>query len=222
VVLEGPNGVGKTTVAERAFQFDRAKPEGVKEVYCHRTPGLTGFGKVMRSMLVEKTAEHCPEDEIIRRLLYTADARDYMLEWAHVFKSPDQLVILDRWELSTRAYSFMHGMHALSERWLLRTLYSVCLGMVPDLHILLWAEPQVLYDRLAPRAEKNKDVSFSLKALTQLHGCYKKGMAELWDESDLWHKVHAELHVDNLDQDQTVSLVENVILEKFQWQRTMT
>lgn len=215
-VIEGPNGVGKTTVAQG--MFSKSNIAGVTVVR-YRTPGETPLGKLMRSLLVEQTNEHAPKDEVIRRLLYSADARDLLLQHEFEFGAPNVLVIVDRWELSTRAYATYHG---FKEVELLRALFKYALkGMIPDVQILLEADPEVQYQRMTDRPEgpKNKDIQITIEGCRWLTQCYSKAVQDLMDEHGDWRLNTTLIHTNNICAAKVVQKAEDVVLERFKWTR---
>lgn len=98
VVLEGPEGAGKSTLA--AALVARYRGEGVDPVLV-REPGGTPAAEALRAELLDHHREWTAEAE----LLYMVTARaDLVARVIRPALQSGRLVISDRYDLSTRAY----------------------------------------------------------------------------------------------------------------------
>ena len=170
VVLDGPNGSGKTTVLSRL-----EGPVGrFEKIHKFRLPGHSaGFSQILRRILVEEAAEH-NLDELTRRLLYAADQRDFITRYSDLLRSKDELVLLDRWDLSTLAYAMTHG---FKDTTFLTTLLTVTSGrMKPTVTIYMDAPAMVLAERCQQRGAKNQDIALEEAKLEELRQYYEAAM----------------------------------------------
>ncbi len=101
--LEGPDGVGKTTVAKRVVEV--LNEAGQPAVYC-RTPGTTPFGEAARLMLLDPTIQMSPVE---LSLFFTA-THVSMLRAAREHAEAGKVVIFDRCYWSNYAYRTAEGM----------------------------------------------------------------------------------------------------------------
>lgn len=172
MVLEGPNGCGKTTIATALAKYVQ-ETQLFEHVEIARLPGFgSQFSSLMRSMLVEKTAEYCPHDEVTRRLLYWADQREFILQYSSRIHNKRYLVILDRYTLSTWAYALYNGMEEFYD--IFAGIDRLIESPRPGLQVLLLAPPKVQLERMLARpVVKNKDITYSLSSCERLTDCYR-------------------------------------------------
>ncbi len=98
VVLEGPEGAGKSTLA--AALADRYRAAGIEPVMV-REPGGTPVAEALRGALLEAGRQWTPE----RELLYMVTARaDLVAGVIRPALAAGRVVVSDRFDLSTRAY----------------------------------------------------------------------------------------------------------------------
>ncbi len=129
VVLEGPEGAGKSTLA--AALAARYQAAGVEPVLV-REPGGTPAAEALRAELLDAQREWTPESE----LLYMVTARaDLVARVIRPALEAGQLVISDRFDLSTRAYQGAgRGVDPHYLEWANRAATG---GLEPDLTIVL-------------------------------------------------------------------------------------
>lgn len=135
IVLEGPEGAGKTTLA--AALVARMRRDGL-EVVSIREPGGTPVAEALRGELLDRDREWTPEAE----LLYMVTARADLV--THVIRpalAAGKVVLSDRYDLSTMAYQGAgRGLPMEQVRWVNRAATG---GLVPDLTLVLDLDPAI-------------------------------------------------------------------------------
>jgi dTMP kinase len=130
LVLEGPEGVGKTTQVQALVA--RLRDAGHASVHAFREPGGTPLGDEIRTLvLAQQHADVAPRAEA---LLFMA-ARAQLVVHAQALLAGGAVVILDRFFLSTYAYQIVG--RGLPEDQV-RTANALAVdGLRPDLTVLL-------------------------------------------------------------------------------------
>jgi dTMP kinase len=133
VTIEGPDGAGKTTQAERLR--DHLAKRGIA-VLLTREPGGTWLGERLREVLLARTSSAAaPTDPLTDALLFNAARRQIVGEVIRPALAAGVTVICARFADSTLAYQG-YGAGVPLDR--LRTLADVATdGLTPDLTILL-------------------------------------------------------------------------------------
>jgi len=135
IVLEGPEGAGKTTLA--AALVARMRRDGL-EVVSIREPGGTPVAEALRGELLDRDREWTPEAE----LLYMVTARADLV--THVIRpalAAGKVVLSDRYDLSTMAYQGAgRGLPMAQVRWVNGAATG---GLQPDLTLVLDLDPAV-------------------------------------------------------------------------------
>jgi dTMP kinase len=135
IVLEGPEGAGKTTLAAALVARMRRDGLGVVSI---REPGGTPVAESLRGELLDRDREWTPEAE----LLYMVTARADLV--THVIRpalAAGKVVLSDRYDLSTMAYQGAgRGLPMDQVRWVNRAATG---GLVPDLTLVLDLDPAV-------------------------------------------------------------------------------
>ena len=129
LVLEGPEGAGKSTLAQGLAE--RLRRSGVDPVLV-REPGGTPAAEALRSALLHDDRRWTPEAE----LLYIAAARaDLVAKVIGPALEAGRVVISDRFDLSTLAYQVGgRGLPAVHVDWINRAATG---GLIPDLTLVL-------------------------------------------------------------------------------------
>lgn len=138
IVIEGPDGSGTTRQSQMLAQ--RMRKEG-HDVLLTSEPTDGLIGKEIRSLLLSETMP--PADAV--QLLFTADRAQHVQEVIEPALKNDQIVISDRYALSTFVYGKALG---LDEEWLKdlnRTFPK------PDLTIVTLPPLEVCLERLGKR-----------------------------------------------------------------------
>jgi len=145
ITFEGIEGSGKTT--QLSILTDRLSKHGLSYL-CSKEPGGTDLGKELRSLLLtprSRGKKWCLEAEL---LLFYADRAQHVETVIKPALMGGQLVILDRFEDSTRAYQ---GAQGISEKTLTVLRQIVLKTLRPDLTLLFDAEPEKMLSRANSR-----------------------------------------------------------------------
>ena len=139
LVLEGPEGAGKSTLARGLAA--RMRAAGIEPVVV-REPGGTPAAEALRAELLREGREWTPEAE----LLYIAAARaDLVATVIRPALAQDRVVISDRYDLSTLAYQVAgRGLPVEPVEWVNRAATG---GLAPDLTLVLDLAPKVGRER---------------------------------------------------------------------------
>jgi dTMP kinase len=141
IVVEGPDGVGKTTLASRLASRLRADDREVLEV---REPGGTPVAEAARNAALDPELNATPLSELFLMLAARADLVQQVIRPA---LAAGTIVVGDRYELSTWAYQ-VRG-RRLPEDAVLEANRLATGGLVPDLTLVLDAPSDVLENRKA-------------------------------------------------------------------------
>jgi dTMP kinase len=162
ITIEGPDGGGKTTQAERL----RAHLEAAgRRVHLTREPGGTWLGERLREVLLARTGDGgagTAADPLTDALLFNAARRQLVREVIRPALGAGTTVICARFADSTLAYQ---GYGAGVDLDQLRELAAIATdGLVPDLTILLDLPVEAGLARKAPgdvtRFEADFDLAF--------------------------------------------------------------
>lgn len=135
VVLEGPEGAGKSTLARGLAE--RLRAEGIEPVLV-REPGGTPAAEALRTELLDAARDWTPEAE----LLYIAAARaDLVAKVIRPALAGGRLVLSDRYDLSTRAYQVAG--RGLPPAYVESFNQAATGGLAPDLTLVLDVPPAV-------------------------------------------------------------------------------
>jgi dTMP kinase len=140
VVLEGPEGSGKSTLHRSLIE--RVRAAGADPVSV-REPGGTPAAEALRTELLDVERPWTAEQE----LLYVTTARaDTMAKIVLPALEGGRLVISDRYEMSTRAYQGAgRGVDPEHLEWVNRAATG---GLVPDLTLVLDIDAEAGMERL--------------------------------------------------------------------------
>lgn len=133
VVLEGPEGAGKTTLA--AALVARMREDAIEPVTV-REPGGTTVAEALRQEMLDPRRRWSAEME----LLYMTTARaDLVSKVIRPALEQGRVVLSDRYDLSTLAYQGAgRGLSVEHVRWVNRCATG---GLVPDLTLVLDIDP---------------------------------------------------------------------------------
>ncbi len=135
LVLEGPEGAGKTTLAATLAERFRAAGQDLLRV---REPGGTPAAEALREQLLLADRGWTPE----RELLYIVTARaDLVVRVIAPALAAGRVVLSDRYELSTMAYQAAgRGLPLPMVTWV---NHAATGGLKPDLTLVLDVRPEV-------------------------------------------------------------------------------
>jgi dTMP kinase len=160
ITIDGPEGGGKTTLAERLRAHLAA--DG-RPVHLTREPGGTWLGERLREVLLARTASGAaPTDPLTDALLFNAARRQLVREVIRPALEAGTTVICARYADSTLAYQGYGAGVPLDD---LRRLATIATdGLQPDVTILLDVPVEVGLARKAPgdvtRFEAEFDLAF--------------------------------------------------------------
>jgi dTMP kinase len=157
ITVDGPDGGGKTTQAERLATH--LNERGTR-VHLTREPGGTWLGERIRDLLLERTGSTAPTDPLADALLFDAARRQLVREVIRPALDAGETVICARFTDSTLAYQ---GYGAGLEIDVLRRLNDLATdGLRPDLTILLDVPVEAGLARKAPGDVTRFEVEFDL------------------------------------------------------------
>ena len=141
IVVEGADGVGKTTLAKRLASRIRSGGLDVLEV---REPGGTPLAEAARRAVLDHSLDATPVAKLFLILAARADLVSRVIRPA---LESGTIVVGDRFDLSTRAYQIAG--RDLPEDAVVRANQLATGGLTPDLTIVLEAPADALADRKA-------------------------------------------------------------------------
>lgn len=145
ITIEGVEGAGKSTQIQMLMQ--RLVSLGVS-VLVSKEPGGTPLGRELRALLLTPHAsgeKWCPESEL---LLFYADRAQHIAKVIRPALDDGHLVLVDRFEDSTRAYQ---GAQGISDSTMDK-LSEVVLGRLrPRLTLVLDMDPTASLERVRAR-----------------------------------------------------------------------
>ncbi len=141
IVIEGPDGAGKTTLARRVAERVRAAGFPVEEV---REPGGTPLAEAARRAVLDETLAASPVAELFLILAARADLVAKVIRPA---LEAGRVVVSDRFDLSTEAYQVAG--RGLSRRPVQAANALATGGLKPDLTLVLDVPATVGLGRLA-------------------------------------------------------------------------
>jgi dTMP kinase len=150
VVLEGPDGSGKSTVARELARLLAAQGE---TTVLTREPGGTELGKVIRELLLDRHFDRHPFTEL---LLMCADRAEHVRTVIVPALERGDWVISDRYAGSTRAYQGA-GL-GLDRNYVEQCIQIATGGIEPDLTLLLDVASDVARLRRQTRTQGQNDI----------------------------------------------------------------
>jgi len=147
IVLDGPEGSGKTTQVERLIQWLR---EGGRQATAVRDPGSTPVSERIREVLLDK---RLPEMDVHTEVfLYMASRAEMVARIILPALEVGLVVVSDRFVSSTAAYQGAAGGLSPETIWDLGRI--ACAGLEPDLTVILDLDVETGFARL--RRERDR------------------------------------------------------------------
>jgi len=148
IVLEGPEGAGKTT--QLRLLADWLGGRG-RDVVAVREPGGTAVGDEIRRVLLDPASDIVPRAEA---LLFMASRAQLVEREIRPALAGGSIVLLDRYFLATYAYQ---GIGRGLPAEMLRAANAMATdGLVPDLTLLLTVPVAIGLERAANRGERDR------------------------------------------------------------------
>lgn len=186
ITLEGPDGAGKSSQAERLGQ--RLRDEGADPLLT-REPGGTRLGEQVRGLLLD--GEAVGHDAMSDALLFNAARRQLVSQVIAPALAAGRVVVCDRYSDSTLAYQ---GYGEGAPLDVLRLLAGVSTaGLQPDRTLLFDLPPEQGLDRRlgGPQAEMTR-FERGLRHDLDFHRRVRQGYLEMAAaEPDRWRVIDA-------------------------------
>lgn len=145
IVIEGPEGAGKTTLAGRLVERLRGAGRAVVAV---REPGGTDAAEAARELVLDPRYDVAPAAELFLLLAARADLVAKVIRPA---LASEAVVVSDRFDLSTLAYQVAG--RGLDRRAVLAANHLATGGLVPDLTLVLDVDPAAAAARQAAQGK---------------------------------------------------------------------
>lgn len=146
LVFEGPEGAGKSLQIARLAA--RLSELGVPHTVT-REPGGTAAAEAIRSVLLDQPALHL--DGVAELLLFSASRRVHVEEVIRPALERGEVVLCDRFELSTRVYQGCA--RGVSRETVEAVTRAATGGLLPDLYVVLDVPVRVGTDRRAAHGD---------------------------------------------------------------------
>jgi dTMP kinase len=203
VVLEGPDGAGKSTQVRRLSEWLRAHG---RDVVCVREPGGTPLGDEIRGLLLDPASDIVPAAEA---LLYMASRAQLVMREIEPALARGAIAIVDRFFLAT--YAYQGAGRGLPEDDLRVANRLATKGLVPDLTILLSMSRQEGLARAHARGGHDRIEQADAAFHDRVASAYERFMSPEWagahpecgpivlvdasgSETDVFARVAAALH----------------------------
>ena len=194
IAFEGPDGVGKST--QVAALSENLKMRGSSPVTVS-DPGTTDLGSELRRLLLDK--QDIRIDSEAQALLFLAAKAQLWAEIIEPALEANQIVITDRWHLSTMVYQGMLQGDTSVDKLLTRVLGK----RRPDLNIVLIGEESKLKENVdgVDRFESSLEVGY-------MNYCYNcvEGL-----EGDLIYRYDTSIKSVETTSEEVLSRVLNIV-----------
>jgi dTMP kinase len=150
LVLDGPDGGGKTTQASRLEDWLRGR--GFDVVAC-RDPGATPLGDRLRAILMERDA--VPLSMRAEMLLFMASRAQMVEQIIGPAMESGHVVVCDRFLLSTIVYQGFAG--GLDPAEVAAVGRAATGGLLPDLTVVLDVPPETARERVGTARDRIED-----------------------------------------------------------------
>jgi len=185
IVLDGPDGCGKTTQTKLLAEW--LKSQNMQAV-TFRDPGDTTIGEKIREILL--SPEHSIMDTRTELLLYMAARAQLWAEKIAPALQENKCVILDRWLCSTCAYQGYAGGFGMEN---VIKIATDCLERVwPDMTIILYVDIQTALQRL------NRQLDRMEQKGSTYHEKVREGFLQLAKQSEDFRIVDGDDSIENV------------------------
>ncbi|HXV27217.1 MAG TPA: dTMP kinase [Candidatus Paceibacterota bacterium] len=169
LVFEGPEGAGKTTIAELAEKELKRRGVSVLRV---REPGGTAVGEAIRAILLDKSFTMPPETEFF---LFQASRAAFIQQLVRPALEDGTVVVADRFDLSTMAYQIAG--RGLPERVSREAIDMAIGGEHPDGYVILTVDPDIGRRRQQKQGKKPDRIESEARRFHRrvLHGYRRFG-----------------------------------------------
>jgi dTMP kinase len=150
VVLEGPDGGGKTTQASRLADWLGSTG---REVVACREPGGTALGERLRDLL--KGRSDMAIGMKAEMLLFMASRAQLVEEVIRPAMARGSVVVCDRFLLSSVVYQGFAGGLDVDDLW--RVGLAATGGLMPDLTLIVDVAPEIARTRVGPARDRIED-----------------------------------------------------------------
>lgn len=147
ILLEGPEGSGKSTAARQLVERLSQEFSPDVSVASFREPGSGSLGQPPRDILLNTKEPLCSEAELF---LFLASRAQVMRHCVVPALAEGKIVVLDRSTLSTLAYQIAG--RGLPIQLALPAAYLATCGLVPDITFLLTVSPWVAKARMRQKS----------------------------------------------------------------------
>jgi len=196
IVLDGPDGCGKTTQCALLAQW--LKENGV-EVASLRDPGDTAIGEKIRQILLNP--EHIAMSTATEAMLYMAARVQLWQEKIAPALAQKKCVVLDRWLSSTCAYQGHAGGFGINQ---LIKLAEDSLGKPwPDLTVILDVDLETGVNRLSARPDRMEAKP------REYHQKVRDGFLKLAGRQENFHLVDATGDIETVHK-KVIEVVEKI------------
>jgi dTMP kinase len=175
IVLEGPEGAGKTTQLRLLADWLGVRGHDVVAV---REPGGTTVGDEIRRILLDPASDIVPRAEA---LLFMASRAQLVEREIKPAIEGGSLVLLDRYFLATYAYQGVG--RELPEKMLRAANAMATDGLVPDLTLLLTLPVEAGLNRAIKRGERDRMERAELAFHERVAHAYEAFVAPTWQQA---------------------------------------
>ena len=200
ITLEGPDGSGKTTVADAVV--DRLNKQGIEVVHT-REPGGIDIAEQIRNVILDP--KNTTMDAKTEALLYAASRRQHLVEKVFPAVKAGKIVICERFVDSSLAYQGYARSIGIDEV-LSINLFAID-NTFPDLTIYLDVDEQTGLNRLSNRSFKDRLDQESIEFHHRVNEGYKEVLKRYKDRISV---VDASQELDKVVDD-TYQLIINLI-----------
>ncbi len=200
ITLEGPDGSGKTTVADAVV--DRLNKQGIEVVHT-REPGGIDIAEQIRNVILDP--KNTAMDAKTEALLYAASRRQHLVEKVFPAVKAGKIVICERFVDSSLAYQGYARSIGIDEV-LSINLFAID-NTFPDLTIYLDVDEQTGLNRLSNRSFKDRLDQESIEFHHRVNEGYKEVLKRYKDRISV---VDASQELDKVVDD-TYQLIINLI-----------